>query len=377
MKLTLSVVRAAVVVASVLSFGASVSRAQVNLYLNDGSGHLSIISGAAGNGTFTLPNGGGTLITAGNVGGLNQVLTSNGPNMLPTWQNASGGGSGTVTSIAMTVPTFLSVSVAPITTNGTFAVSLSGTALPIANGGTGQTSANAAFNALSPMSAVGDIEYEGTGPAATRLAGSTTASTKTFLTSTATSGGVATAPAWATIAGGDVPVFVKSGSTHAAGTVPDPGATAGTTRYLREDGNWIAPSGGGNSELGGCTGLETLSPGNNPDYWDPAASSNLSGPTPNVANSDVMLVTRSGTIKNFFMALSAKTGNTSNYWIFTLMDVTTSTNGPTVNVGGTSLTANDTSTQLTVSAGDIITLVQTFHGSPSAAATATWAFELQ
>ena len=47
--------------------------------------------------------------------------------------------SGTVTSVDMTVPAFLSVSGNPITTSGTLAVSLSGTALPVANGGTGAT----------------------------------------------------------------------------------------------------------------------------------------------------------------------------------------------------------------------------------------------
>ena len=50
---------------------------------------------------------------------------------------AIGTGSGTVTSIGMTVPSFLSVTPATITSSGTFALSYSGTALPIANGGTG------------------------------------------------------------------------------------------------------------------------------------------------------------------------------------------------------------------------------------------------
>lgn len=48
------------------------------------------------------------------------------------------GASGSVTSVAMTVPSFLSVSGSPITSSGTLAVSLSGTALPVASGGTGQ-----------------------------------------------------------------------------------------------------------------------------------------------------------------------------------------------------------------------------------------------
>jgi hypothetical protein len=48
-------------------------------------------------------------------------------------------GTGTVTSVAATVPAFLSVTGSPITTSGTLAITLSGTALPIANGGTGAT----------------------------------------------------------------------------------------------------------------------------------------------------------------------------------------------------------------------------------------------
>lgn len=47
---------------------------------------------------------------------------------------------GTVTSVAASVPTFLSISGSPITVSGTLAITYSGTALPVANGGTGQTS---------------------------------------------------------------------------------------------------------------------------------------------------------------------------------------------------------------------------------------------
>ena len=52
---------------------------------------------------------------------------------------SSASATGTVSSVALTVPSFLSVSGSPITTSGTLAVTLSGTALPTANGGTGQT----------------------------------------------------------------------------------------------------------------------------------------------------------------------------------------------------------------------------------------------
>jgi hypothetical protein len=56
------------------------------------------------------------------------------------WTTFNNKGSGTVTSVAATVPSFLSVAGSPITTSGTLAITLSGTALPSANGGTGATS---------------------------------------------------------------------------------------------------------------------------------------------------------------------------------------------------------------------------------------------
>ena len=67
-------------------------------------------------------------------GTANQILTSDGTDLL--WATPSGG----VTSVGASVPTFLSIVGSPITTSGTLAISYSGTALPIANGGTGITS---------------------------------------------------------------------------------------------------------------------------------------------------------------------------------------------------------------------------------------------
>ena len=52
-------------------------------------------------------------------------------------RTAIGAGTGSVTSVEMTVPSFLSVSGSPISSNGTLAVSLSGVPLPVLNGGTG------------------------------------------------------------------------------------------------------------------------------------------------------------------------------------------------------------------------------------------------
>ena len=94
-----------------------------------GSGIVSLLTqSAAGTWNFNLP------ITAGTTG---QVLTSQGGGSTAmTWTTP---GTGTVTSVGMTVPAFLSISGSPITTSGTLAVGLSGTALPVANGGTGVT----------------------------------------------------------------------------------------------------------------------------------------------------------------------------------------------------------------------------------------------
>lgn len=51
-----------------------------------------------------------------------------------------------------------------------------------------------------------------------------------------------------------LPVFGPSGTTHAVGAVPDPGATAGATRFLREDGTWAVPSGSGSGSSSGAAG---------------------------------------------------------------------------------------------------------------------------
>lgn len=53
--------------------------------------------------------------------------------------------------------------------------------------------------------------------------------------------------------------FVGSGASHAHGAVPDPGASAGTTKYLREDGTWSVPPAGGSPPTG--TGFRHVTAG--------------------------------------------------------------------------------------------------------------------
>ena len=104
------------------------------------------------------------------------------------------GGSGTVTSVDLSMPSQFGVTGNPVTSSGTLAV---------------------AWDTQS---------------ANTILAGPT-------------SGGAA-APTFRALVPADYPVFVASGASHAAGAVPDPGSGAGTTKFLREDATWQVPSGG-------------------------------------------------------------------------------------------------------------------------------------
>ena len=94
-----------------------------------------IVNGSVSTTDAMTINTNGSVAFNGQVGTSGQVLQSNATSA-PTWVTLS---SGTVTSVAATVPSFLSVAGSPITTSGTLAITLSGTALPIANGGTGAT----------------------------------------------------------------------------------------------------------------------------------------------------------------------------------------------------------------------------------------------
>ena len=137
------------------------------------SGQVSVANGGTGKANLTLNN----VILGNNTGAVlfvapgtsGNVLTSNGT----TWTSnaaAGGGGSGTVTSVGLVAPAMFTVTGSPVTTSGNLTLSYSGTALPVANGGTGQTTASAAFNALSPVTTTGDLIIGNGTNSATRLA---------------------------------------------------------------------------------------------------------------------------------------------------------------------------------------------------------------
>jgi hypothetical protein len=103
----------------------------------------------------------GTTLTSGvrniNFVGANVTATSSGDSV--TVNVAAG--TGTVSSVAVSGGTTgLTTSGGPVTTSGT--ITLAGT-LAIANGGTGQTTQTAAFDALSPLTTKGDlVAHDGT-----------------------------------------------------------------------------------------------------------------------------------------------------------------------------------------------------------------------
>ena len=121
------------------------------------AGTLAIANGGT-NATATptagaVPYGTGTAYAFSAAGTSGQVLKSNGASA-PTWATVTG--TGTVTSVAATVPAFLSVTGSPITAAGTLAIAYSGTALPVANGGTNATTASlTSFNNITGYTASG------------------------------------------------------------------------------------------------------------------------------------------------------------------------------------------------------------------------------
>lgn len=147
--------------------------------------------------TGTILYGSATnIISALPAGTAGQILTMSGGE--PAWTTDTGTGS--VTSVAAT-SSDLTIGGSPITTTGTLTFALNTVA--INKGGTGQTSATAAFNALSPLTTTGDIIYASGSNTAARLAIGTSNQVLTVI------GGV---PAWTS--GGEVDVSSVAGTAN-------------------------------------------------------------------------------------------------------------------------------------------------------------------
>ena len=117
------------------------------------NGTSTSLGGSINVGTVTSVTGTAPVVSSGGATPAISMAaantSTNGYLTSTDWNTFNGKGSGSVTSVAATVPSFLGVTGSPITTSGTLAISLSGTALPVANGGTGLTAVGTAGNILT------------------------------------------------------------------------------------------------------------------------------------------------------------------------------------------------------------------------------------
>ena len=134
------------------------------------NGTSTSLGGSINVGTVTSVTGTAPVVSSGGATPTISMAaanaTTNGYLTSTDWNTFNSKGSGSVTSVAATVPSFLSVTGSPITTSGTLAISYSGTALPVANGGTGLTSLATGYipygNGTSGLSSTSGLNYNAT-----------------------------------------------------------------------------------------------------------------------------------------------------------------------------------------------------------------------
>jgi len=171
-------------------------------------------------------------------------------------RTAIGAGTGSVTSVGMTVPTFLSVSGSPITTSGTLAVSLSGVPLPVLNGGTGGANEADARNNLGAACKSCTETLTGEKTFESRL--KTTALERVLVNSTGTSITLGTGVTW---------LNIHQDNTVTV-TLPNAASYPGREIFIKNSGSGIVLSASSNIigmavSFSGSTQTAILNPGGN------------------------------------------------------------------------------------------------------------------
>jgi hypothetical protein len=208
-------------IAGVKTFSGSSTVVQQNLTVNSaGTSGQGIILSDDGDivdnndGAATFRFGAGIKINNGNksAGTTTNITLTNTGNITATG-NISG--NQLTSTIATGTAPLVVTSTTPVAnlSIGGNAANVTGT-VAIANGGTGQTTKAAAFNALSPMTASGDIIYGGTSGTGTRLAKGTDGQVLTLASG---------APSWASPAG--ITTLAAIGSTANANGATISGST--------------------------------------------------------------------------------------------------------------------------------------------------------
>jgi len=318
---------------TVTSVGLTFSTGAANILSNSGTA-----SPITGSGTYTLAVTG----TSGGIPYFSSTSAWSSSAALTQYGVVYGGGAGAApaaTAAGTTGQVLLATtSSAPSWGQVSLTAGVTGT-LPIANGGTGQTTAAAAFNALSPITSTGDLIIGNGTNSATRLAIGTNGY---VLTSNGTTA------AWAASTGG-----VTSFSAGTTGLTPN----SATTGAITLAGTLAVANGG--------TGVTASTGANSVALRD--SNSNI---TANAFFAGFTTVTASGTP----IALTAASTpvyvvNGSGGQTFTLPNATTLPNGPIFsfnnNQSSGAITVNNASSTLIVSipSGGYTTVVLLSNGT--------------
>lgn len=257
-------------------------------------GTVSVVNGGTGQTSYTdgqllIGNSTGNTLTKATLTAGSGISITNGSGSITIAATGGGGGGGSVTSVGLSAPALFTVSNSPVTTTGTLTLSYSGSALPVANGGTGLTSPGANGNVLTSNGTAWVSSAPSSGGVSSFSAGTTG-----LLPSTGTTGAVTLSGTLSVSNGGtgnSIPpangeILIGNGSTYVRNTI-----TVGSGLSISNGAGTISITNSGVTSLTAGTGVT------------------LSGSTGGITVSIGQSVAT--TASPSFAALTASTGNIS------------------------------------------------------------------